>query len=152
MPNKDDQYFMQKALSQARRAFVLGEVPVGAVIVRNGKIIARAHNERETKQNPVRHAELTVIDKAAQKLHSWRLLDCALYVTLEPCAMCAGAIVLARIPRVVYAAADPKAGACGSVFNILAEPKLNHRPEVVRGLLADEAGQLLKDFFRAARK
>lgn len=141
---------MKQALRQARRAFA--EVPVGAVIVKNGKIIARGWNERETKQDPSAHAELTAIRRAARALHSWRLLDCTLYVTLEPCAMCAGAIVLARIPRVVYAAADPKAGACGSVLNILAEKKLNHRPEVIGGVLADEAAKLLKDFFRFARQ
>ena len=148
---KDHGYFMRAALRQARRAAARGETPVGAVIVKAGRIIARSHNERETRQNPVCHAELTAIQKAARRLGSWRLLDCTLYVTLEPCAMCAGAIVLARIPRVVYAAADPKAGACGSVLNVLAERKLNHRPVVVSGICAVEAGQLLKDFFRAAR-
>ncbi|MDR2430885.1 MAG: tRNA adenosine(34) deaminase TadA [Candidatus Margulisbacteria bacterium] len=152
MPNKDDRHFMRQALRQARRAFVLGEAPVGAVIVRDGKIIARGRNEREAKQDPCAHAEIVVIRRAARKLGSWRLTDCALYVTLEPCAMCAGAIVLARLPRVVYAAADPKSGACGSVLNIPAEKKLNHHPAVSGGLLAAEAGQLLQDFFRAARE
>lgn len=143
---------MEQALRQARRAFALGEVPVGAVIVKDGQIIARGYNERETKQDPSNHAELTAIRRAARALNSWRLLDCTLYVTLEPCAMCAGAIVLARIPKVVYAATDPKAGACGSVLDILAAKKLNHQPEVVSGVLANEAGQMLKDFFCSARK
>ncbi|MDR2429198.1 MAG: tRNA adenosine(34) deaminase TadA [Candidatus Margulisbacteria bacterium] len=151
MQNRNDEYFMREALKQARKALKNNEVPVGAVIVKNGRIIARGWNEREQKQDPCRHAELTAIRRAARALGSWRLLDCALYVTLEPCAMCAGAIVLARIPRVVYAAADPKTGACGSVLNVLSERKLNHRPEVVSGLLADEAGQMLKDFFKKAR-
>jgi len=142
---------MREALKEARQAAAAGEVPVGAVIVKDGKIRARGRNEREKKQDPCKHAELTAIQRAARVLGSWRLLDCTLYVTLEPCAMCAGAIVLARIPRVVYAAADPKAGACGSVLNILAEKKLNHRPEVTGGVLAAEAGQILKDFFKAAR-
>jgi tRNA(adenine34) deaminase len=151
MQNKNDEYFMRTALRQARKALQNDEVPVGAVIVRNGRIIARGWNEREKKQDPCRHAEIAAIQRAARALGSWRLLDCALYVTLEPCAMCAGAIVLARIPRVIYAAADPKAGACGSVLNILAEKKLNHHPTVLGGVLADEAGQMLKDFFKAAR-
>jgi tRNA(adenine34) deaminase len=152
MQNKNDEYFMRAALRQARKALKNGDVPVGAVIVKNGCIIARGWNAREQKQDPCQHAEIAAIRRAARALGSWRLLDCALYVTLEPCAMCAGAIVLARIPRVIYAAADPKAGACGSVLNILAEKKLNHRPTVVGGLLADEAGQMLKDFFKAARE
>ena len=143
---------MREALKQARKALRNNDVPVGAVIVKNGRIIARGWNEREQKQDPCCHAELTAIRRAARGLNSWRLLDCTLYVTLEPCAMCAGAIVLARIPHIVYAAADPKAGACGSALNILAEKKLNHRPAVVGGLLADEAGQMLKDFFKAARQ
>lgn len=142
---------MEQALCQARRAFALGEVPVGAVIVKDGKVIARGRNIRETKQDPSGHAELIAIRRAARALNSWRLLDCTLYVTLEPCAMCAGAIVLARIPRVVYAAPDPKAGACGSVLNILAEKKLNHQPEVTADVCAEEASGLLKNFFRSAR-
>ena len=149
---KDTEYFMREALKQAQKALLDGEVPVGAIIVKDGKIIARGRNEREKKQDPCRHAEITVIQRAARALGSWRLLDCALYVTLEPCAMCAGAIILARIPRVIYAAADPKAGACGSVLNIPAERKLNHHPEVIGGILASEAGQLLRDFFHTARK
>ncbi|MDR1453258.1 MAG: tRNA adenosine(34) deaminase TadA, partial [Candidatus Margulisbacteria bacterium] len=139
MPNnKDAEYFMREALKQARKAWQNGDVPVGAVIVKSGRIIARGWNEREKKQDPCQHAEIAAIRRAARGLGSWRLLDCALYVTLEPCAMCAGAIALARIPRVIYAAADPKAGACGSVLNIPAEKKLNHRPEVVGGVLAAE--------------
>ena len=142
---------MREALKEAQKALRSGDVPVGAVVVKGGKIIARGRNEREKKQDPCNHAEITAMRRAARAVRSWRLLDCTLYVTLEPCAMCAGAVVLARIPRVVYAAADPKAGACGSVLNILAEKKLNHRPETAGGVLADEAGQLLKNFFRSAR-
>jgi tRNA(adenine34) deaminase len=152
MPNKvSDKFFMEKALRHARRAFALGEVPVGAVIVKDNKIISWGYNTRESKQNPTHHAELIAINRAAKKLRSWRLLDCTLYVTLEPCTMCAGAIVLARLPRIVYAAPDPKAGACGSVLSLLDQPKLNHRPQVVSGVLADKSARLLKDFFRSIR-
>ncbi len=142
---------MQKALQQARRAFLLEEVPVGAVLVRDNKVIARSFNQRETKQDPLAHAELTAIRKAAKKLGSWRLLDCTLYVTLEPCAMCAGAIILARIPRVVFGCFDPKAGACGSILDILRQEKLNHRPEIISGVLEKDCSQILKDFFQKIR-
>lgn len=143
---------MQKALGQAHRAFLSEEVPVGAVIVHQGKVIARGYNERETKQDPLAHAEHTAIARAAKKLGTWRLTDCTLYVTLEPCTMCAGAIVLSRIPRVVFGCFDPKAGACGSISNVLADIKLNHRPEVVSGVLEKECSQILKDFFKNIRK
>ncbi len=143
---------MSRALLQAQRALAHQEVPVGAVIVHNNKIIARGYNQRETRQDPLAHAEHTAIAKAAKKLGTWRLTDCTLYVTLEPCTMCAGAIVLSRIPRVVFGCFDPKAGACGSISNVLTDTKLNHRPEVVSGVLEKECSQILKDFFKNIRK
>jgi tRNA(adenine34) deaminase len=127
------------------------EVPIGAVLVCEGELVAGAHNERELRQDPTAHAELIVLREAARALGSWRLLDSVLYVTLEPCAMCAGAIVLARVPRVVFGASDPKAGACGSVLDVLGEPRLNHRPDVAGGLLAPECGGLLSEFFASRR-
>ncbi len=126
-------------------------MPIGAVIVHDGEVIAAARNERELRLDPTAHAEMLALREASQRLESWRLLDTVLYVTLEPCAMCAGAIVLARVPRVVYAADDPKAGAAGSVLNVLAEPRLNHRPAVAGGLLADDAAELLRAFFASRR-
>lgn len=151
LKNNLDEFFMRKALQQARRAFFSEEVPVGAVIVHKNKIIARGYNQREAKQDPLAHAEHIAIVKAAKKLKTWRLLDCTLYVTLEPCTMCAGAIILARIPRVVYGCFDPKAGACGSISNVLADKKLNHRPEVIHGILEKESSKILKDFFQKIR-
>ncbi|MGI6152927.1 MAG: tRNA adenosine(34) deaminase TadA [Christensenellaceae bacterium] len=142
--------YMQLAIVQARKAEEIDEVPVGAVIVLGEEVIAAAHNERETTQNPLAHAEITAIRQAAQKLKSWRLLDCTLYVTLEPCPMCAGAIVNARIPRVVFGAYDPKAGAFGTLYN-LAEGKLNHTPEVLGGVLGEECGAILTQYFRNRR-
>jgi tRNA(adenine34) deaminase len=126
-------------------------VPIGAVIVHEGEVIAAARNERELRNDPTAHAEMLALREASRHLESWRLLDTVLYVTLEPCAMCSGAIVLARVPRVVYAADDPKAGAAGSVLNVLAEPRLNHRPAVAGGLLAEEAAELLRAFFASRR-
>jgi len=146
-----DEHFMRLAIREAERASEHADVPVGAVIVRDGEVIASGHNERELRQDPSAHAELLAIREASRALGSWRLLECVLYVTLEPCAMCAGAIVLARLPRVVYGATDPKAGACGSVLDVLGEPRLNHRPEVSGGLLAPECGALLSDFFSSRR-
>jgi tRNA(adenine34) deaminase len=146
-----DEHFMRLALREAERASDHADVPVGAVIVRDGEVIASGHNQRELRQDPSAHAELLAIREASRALGSWRLLECALYVTLEPCAMCAGAIVLARLPRVVYGASDPKAGAAGSVLDVLAEPRLNHRPEVAAGLLAEESSLLLRDFFASRR-
>lgn len=143
---------MSRALLQAQQALAHGEVPVGAIIVQNNKIIARAYNQRETKQDPLAHAEHTAIAKAAKKLGSWRLTDCTLYVTLEPCTMCAGAIVLARISKVVFGCFDPKAGACGSISNVLADKKLNHNPAVISGILGKECSQILQDFFRKIRQ
>jgi tRNA(adenine34) deaminase len=146
-----DDYFMRLALREAERALEHGEVPIGAVVVRRGEVVAAAHNERELRQDPTAHAEVIALREAARLAGTWRVLDSALYVTLEPCAMCAGAIVLARVPRVVYGARDPKAGACGSVLDVLGEPRLNHRPEVAAGLLAQESATLLSEFFASRR-
>jgi tRNA(adenine34) deaminase len=145
-----DDYFMHLALREAERALEHEDVPIGAVIVRGGEVLAAAHNERELRQDPTAHAEMLALREASQAVGSWRVLDSVLYVTLEPCAMCAGAIVLARISRLVFGARDPKAGACGSVVDVLREP-LNHRPEVAIGLLARECGELLSGFFASRR-
>lgn len=142
---------MRLALREAERALEHDDVPIGALIVHDGEVIAAAHNERELRADPTAHAELLALREAARVLGSWRVLDSVLYVTLEPCSMCAGAIVLARVPRVVFAAVDPKAGAAGSIVNLLDEPRLNHRPQVASGLLADEAAGLLRAFFAARR-
>jgi tRNA(adenine34) deaminase len=142
-----DEYFMRLALREAERALEHDDVPIGAVVVHEGEVIGAGRNERELRQDPTAHAETIALREAARSLASWRLTDAVLYVTLEPCAMCAGAIVLARVSRVVFAASDPKAGAAGSVLDVLAEPRLNHRPDVAGGLLADEAAALLQDFF-----
>jgi len=142
-----DERFMKEALRQARRGLAKGETPVGAVIVKDGTIIARAHNERETKQDATMHAEITAIRKACKKLGSWRLIGCDIYVTLEPCAMCAGAIVLARLDRVIFGAPDAKSGACGSVMNITNDHSLNHRPDVLPEILRDECAGLISGFF-----
>ena len=131
---------MRLALREAERAHEQGDVPIGAVVVRGGEVIAAGRNERELREDPTAHAEVLALREAAQALGSWRVLDATLYVTLEPCAMCAGAIVLARVPRVVYGASDPKAGAAGSVLDVLGEPRLNHRPEVAGACLARSAG------------
>ncbi len=146
-----DEYFMRLALREAQRASEHEDVPIGAVVAHAGELIAAAHNERELRQDPTAHAEIIVLREAARVLGSWRVLDAVLYVTLEPCAMCAGAIVLARVPRVVFGARDPKAGACGSVLDVLSEPRLNHRPEVAAGLLGEECGRLLSEFFASRR-
>jgi tRNA(adenine34) deaminase len=146
-----DDYFMRLALREAERALEHEDVPIGAVVVRGGEVVAAAHNERELRQDPTAHAEIIALPEAAPAAGTWRVLDAVLYVTLEPCAMCAGAIVLARVPRVVYGASDPKAGACGSVIDILGEPRFNHRPEVAGGLLAEECGALLSGFFASRR-
>src|SRR6185503_13141873 len=143
--------YMRLALREAERALEHDDVPIGCVIVHEGEVIASARNERELRGDPTAHAELLAIREAAKQMGGWRLLDTVLYVTLEPCAMCAGAIVLARVPRVVYGAPDPKAGAAGSVLDVLAEPRLNHRPEVAGGLLAVESAALLQTFFGARR-
>ncbi len=142
---------MRLALREAERALEHDDVPIGAVLVREGEVLAAACNERELRNDPTAHAEVLVIREAGQKLGGWRLTDSVLYVTIEPCAMCAGAVVWARVPRVVYGAADPKAGAAGSVMNVLAEPRFNWRPEVAGGLLADECAALMTDFFGSRR-
>src|SRR4051812_9642796 len=142
---------MGLALERAREAEANGDVPIGALVARDGKVLAAASNERELRADPTAHAELLAIRAAAEALGGWRLPGTTLYVTLEPCAMCAGAIVLARIPTVVYGAADPKAGAAGSVLDVLAEPALNHRPEVTGGVLEAECAALLREFFAAKR-
>ena len=146
-----DEYFMRLALREAERALEHEDVPIGAVVVRDTEVIGAAHNERELRADPTAHAELLALREAAVSLGSWRVLDAVLYVTLEPCAMCAGAIVLARVPRVVFGAADPKAGAAGSVLDVLDVPQLNHRPQVEGGLLADESAELLRTFFAPRR-
>ena len=142
---------MRLALREAETALAHDDVPVGAVLVHAGEVIGAGHNERELREDPSAHAEMIAIREGARALGSWRLLDTVLYVTLEPCAMCAGAIVLGRIPRVIYGTTDPKAGAAGSVLDILAEPRLNHRPEVAGGLLADDCAAVLQAFFRSRR-
>jgi len=146
-----DDYFMRLALREAERALEHEDVPIGAVLVRDGEVLSAAHNEREMRQDPTAHAEIIAVREAARAVGSWRVLDAVMYVTLEPCAMCAGAIVLARVARVVYGARDPKAGACGSVMDVLGEPRLNHRPDVAGGLLAPECGELLSGFFASRR-
>jgi tRNA(adenine34) deaminase len=146
-----DEEFMRLALGEAELAAGRGEAPIGAVIVRGGEVLAAAGNRREELSDPTAHAEVLAIREAAGTLGGWRIADSVLYVTLEPCSMCAGAIVLARIPRVAYGASDPKAGAAGSVLDVLGEPHLNHRPEVAGGLVAAESAALLESFFRSRR-
>lgn len=142
---------MRLAIREAERALEHDDVPIGAVVVRDGEVIGAGHNERELRQDPTAHAEILALREAARHGGSWRVLESVLYVTLEPCAMCAGAIVLARVPRVVYGTEDPKAGAAGSVLDVLAEERLNHRPDVAGGLLREECAALLRDFFAARR-
>jgi len=146
------QHFMQMALREARQAAEEDEVPIGAVIVHGERIIASAHNQREQLRDPTAHAEMIAITQAADSLGSWRLENCAMYVTLEPCPMCAGAIIQARIPIVVYGATDPKAGAVTSLYNILTDNRLNHRAMIVPGILASECAALLTEFFQKQRK
>ncbi len=145
------QSFMRQALVEAQRAAAMGEVPVGALIVADGTVIAAAHNQRETLLDPTAHAEMIAITQAAAALDSWRLAACTLYVTLEPCPMCAGAIVQSRIRHVVYGASDPKSGAVDSLYQLLHDDRLNHTAEVTRGVLADQCGEILREFFRARR-
>jgi tRNA(adenine34) deaminase len=142
---------MRLALREASRALDHDDIPVGAIVVKDGEVIGAGHNERELREDPTAHAEIIALRAAAQALGSWRVLDSVLYVTLEPCAMCAGAVVLARVPRVVFGTTDPKAGASGSVLDILAEPRLNHRPVVQSGLLAQECADMLRAFFASRR-
>jgi tRNA(adenine34) deaminase len=146
-----DERMMRRALQFAKRAAEHGDVPIGAVVARGDEVLGEAGNEREHRGDPTAHAEVLALRAAAARVGGWRIPDSVLYVTLEPCPMCAGAIVLARVPRVVYGTVDPKAGAAGSVLNVLAEPRLNHRPKVSGGVLAEECGELLRAFFAARR-
>lgn len=144
--------YMKEALKQAKKAYALGEVPIGCVIVHEGKIIGRGYNRRNTDKNTLSHAEITAINKASKKIGDWRLEDCTLYVTLEPCQMCAGAIVQARIPEVVMGCMNPKAGCAGSILNILDMPEFNHQVAVTKGVLEEECSQMLKHFFTELRE
>jgi tRNA(adenine34) deaminase len=145
-------HFMKMAIEEAEQAARENEVPIGAVIVDGGRVIARSHNQREQLHDPTAHAEMIAITQAAESRQSWRLDGCTLYVTLEPCPMCAGAIVQARIPQVVYGAADPKAGAVATLYRILDDPRLNHRAQVVAGVLSEPCAHILSEFFRAQRR
>lgn len=147
-----DEFYMLEAINEAKKAEEKNEVPIGAVVVLNGEIIARAHNLRETNQNALAHAELLAIDQACQKLGTWRLEHATLYVTLEPCPMCAGAVILSRIERVVYGARDPKGGCAGTFMNLPEDERFNHRSEVVSGILEKECGELLTNFFKGIRE
>ncbi len=151
MTDSQDTNYMRQALSLAARAADVGEVPVGALIVFENSVIAEAYNERETLASALAHAEITVLRAACEKLGRWRLSGCTLFVTLEPCVMCAGALVQARVDRVVYGARDPKAGAVESLYQVLSDARLNHRPEVLGGVLAEECGQILSQFFQSRR-
>lgn len=150
-PDEIDRRFMRHALDEAARALESEDVPVGAVVVHEGRIIGRGWNQRERLQDPTAHAEILALTAAAQHVGCWRLDDCTLYVTLEPCAMCAGALVLARIERLVFGAFDPKAGACGSLYEITRDPRLNHRIETAGGVMAEPCAELLREFFRQRR-
>ena len=147
----NDEYYMKLAIEEAKKAQNIGEVPIGAIIVKDDEVIARSHNLRETAQLPTAHAEHIAIERASKVVGSWRLEECKLYVTLEPCVMCAGAIVMSRIPKVVYGATDPKGGCSGSLMNLLEESQFNHRAEIVKGVLEQECGDLLRNFFRELR-
>ena len=149
---KEQQKFMAAALVEARQAAILNEVPIGAVVVKDNQIIGRGHNMREHFQDVTYHAEMLAIMEACERLHSWRLEDCDLYVTLEPCIMCSGAIINARIANLYYGAADPKAGAVGSLYHLLDDSRLNHQVRVESGIMQAECSQVLKDFFRAIRR
>ena len=151
MPDTDDERWIRAATEQARRCLEWGDVPIGAVVVRGGEQLAAAGNEREHRQDPTAHAEILALRAASEQIGSWRLDDCTLYVTLEPCAMCAGAVVLARLPRLVFGATDPKAGFVGSLGDLARDDRLNHRVDVTQGVLADGCGDLLRTFFRDRR-
>ena len=148
----EDEQFMKEAIKQAKKAEAIGDVPIGCVIVHDGKIIARGYNKRNKDKTVLAHAELLAIQKASKKVNDWRLEDCTMYITLEPCQMCAGAIVQARIPKVVIGAMNPKAGCAGSVLNILQIDKFNHQVEIERGILEEECSQMLSDFFKELRR
>ncbi|SKC91781.1 tRNA adenosine(34) deaminase TadA [Maledivibacter halophilus] len=145
-------FFMKEALKEAKKAYNLREIPIGAVIVKNNEIIARGHNLRETAKDPTAHAEIIAIRRASQVLGGWRLTGCDLYVTIEPCSMCAGAIVMARINRLFIGSMDPKGGAAGSLYNIVNDDRLNHKAEVIYNVLSDECSSIMKEFFRSLRK
>lgn len=147
-----DEKYMKKALQQAKKAYALGEVPIGCVIVYQDKIIGRGYNRRNTDKNTLAHAEITAIHKASKKIGDWRLEECTMYVTLEPCQMCSGAIVQARIPKVVIGTMNPKAGCAGSVLNVLQMPGFNHQVEIEKGILEEECTQILTDFFKELRQ
>jgi len=147
----NDQHGMRLALAEAERARAAGEVPVGAVVIRGDDVVGRGHNRRETDADPLAHAELLAIRQAADEVGEWRLAGCTLYVTLEPCAMCAGALVNSRVERLVFGARDPKAGFCGSLGNLVEDSRLNHRLEVAEGVLGEECGALLREFFESLR-
>lgn len=149
---RDDNYWMKKALALAERAAALGEVPIGSVLVKDGTIIGRGFNRRESRKDPSSHAEMIAIRQAARRLDAWRLTGTTLYVTLEPCPMCMGAIVLARIERLVFGSFDPKAGAAGSLYNLADDPRLNHRVELESGIMDEECSRLLSGFFRELRR
>lgn len=152
MADAEDEHYMELAIAEAVKARAIGEVPIGAVIVRDGLVIARAFNRRETLQEPTAHAELAAISEASRTLGTWRLTGCTLYVTLEPCPMCAGAVVLSRIDRLVFGAPDPKAGCAGTLMNLVQDDRFNHQAEVTGHVLGDQCGTLLTDFFRELRK
>jgi tRNA(adenine34) deaminase len=147
----NDEYYMRLAIEEAKKAEEIGEVPIGAIIVKDGQIIARAHNLRETQQRAIAHAEVLAIDEACKAIGSWRLEETTLYVTLEPCAMCAGAIVLSRVKKVVFGASDPKGGCAGTLMNLLQEKRFNHQVEIISGVLQEECSQILSGFFRQLR-
>lgn len=152
MERPEDQVWMMEALAEARRAAEIGEVPIGAVVVRDGEILGRGHNRREIDGDPLAHAEILAIRQAASRMGGWRLTGCTMYVTLEPCAMCAGALVNSRVERLVYGAPDPKAGYCGTLGDLVRDPRLNHRLEVVAGVLEGESAALLRGFFASLRR
>ncbi|MFC7682216.1 tRNA adenosine(34) deaminase TadA [Paenibacillus sp. GCM10028914] len=149
--NREHEYWMREAIAEAQKAEELGEVPIGAVVVHNNEIIGRGHNLRETTFDATAHAEMVAIREASRHLGAWRLLDCRLYVTLEPCPMCAGAIVQSRVPQLIYGTLDPKAGCAGTLMNLLQESRFNHRTDVVEGILQEECAALLTQFFRRLR-
>jgi len=152
MLDTDHEYWMEQAFREAQKAYEAREVPIGAVVVHENRIIGRGYNQTETLQDPTAHAEMIAITAAADYLGSRRLLDTTLYVTMEPCAMCAGAIVLARIPLLVFGCGDPKAGSCGSLYNLVEDKRFNHRAQVIRGVLENKCSLILSDFFRKLRE
>ena len=148
----DDEYFMKQALKQAQKALKIDEVPIGCVVVKNNKVLGSGFNQKIKKNSALEHAELVALKKAQKKLGDWHLNDCTLYVTLEPCPMCAGACINTRVGRVVFGASDPKAGCCGTLYNLPEDKRFNHRPEVTGGVLQDECGKILTQFFKTKRK